>query len=549
MVCGNIFTPREEVDIVDFVLNVMDCRKVPGLTLSVVKGGDTWTHGFGLADLITGRNVTSETLFATGSLGKAFTMTLLGNLIQETGYTWDTKLSDIKGVDLEFIDDQITREATLSDLLAHRTGLSSVTDYGFIGGYPAAVDKAVLAKRTKFIPKMSEFRNSFLYNNMMYMLVGYIAEVLGKDSWQNLMMSRIFEPIGMLDTKILVTPDDVKQDNTARPYIMPGDQLEDGNYNIYRITPLEPAGGILSNAVDMAKWMRFNLYNGSTDDGQQLLKFNFLEEAFQDQNMLPYEGVLRSMTTPAYPVNDTTKAYGYAWFTSTYRGYRRLWHSGGLFSYISLLWLYPDQDIGIFASVNGPGTVKTPGLALKTILTYVSDVLLEQTPWLNPETACSFPSPWVNSSKTSVNLPADNFTNDKLTDFEGTFGNELLPDIKISVKERDEDAKYLWLELNRIKGELILTADEDKFRFKMVDPWEYAIEREFMGLYITYPVEFERSENGDVESFDIQFSDKDVMKYIKGVRFMDAINVSKAPWLQCWVNLILFLVLLPSAFG
>lgn len=86
IVYGNVFTPREESDIVDFVENVMDCSNIPGLTLSVVKGDGTWTHGFGFADIKTSRKVTNETLFNIGSLGKAFTMTLLGNLIQDSGY-------------------------------------------------------------------------------------------------------------------------------------------------------------------------------------------------------------------------------------------------------------------------------------------------------------------------------------------------------------------------------------------------------------------------------------------------------------------------------
>lgn len=44
---------------------------------------------------------------------------------------------------------------------------------------------------------------------------------------------------------------------------------------------LEPAGGILSNANDMAKWIRFNLRNGSTHTGQQLIDKELLLEAWQ----------------------------------------------------------------------------------------------------------------------------------------------------------------------------------------------------------------------------------------------------------------------------
>ena len=51
-------------------------------------------------------------------------------------FNWETKLADIEGVDLKFQSEEITREITPADMLCHRTGLSAITDYGFIGGYP-----------------------------------------------------------------------------------------------------------------------------------------------------------------------------------------------------------------------------------------------------------------------------------------------------------------------------------------------------------------------------------------------------------------------------
>jgi hypothetical protein len=62
-----------------------------------------------------------------------------------------------------------------------------------------------------------------------------------------------------------------------------------------------------------------------------------------------------------------------------------------------------------------------------------------------------------------------NYTNDRIDDFIGTYGNVLLPDIALSVKERDQDDRYLWLEKNGIKGELLPTAKVNDFQFKMTD--------------------------------------------------------------------------------
>lgn len=81
---SSIFSESAEQNITDFVQIVMDCKHIPGLTLTVVKNGSVWTKGFGFADMDAGTRVTEDTLFGIGSLGKGFTMVLLGNLLKNT---------------------------------------------------------------------------------------------------------------------------------------------------------------------------------------------------------------------------------------------------------------------------------------------------------------------------------------------------------------------------------------------------------------------------------------------------------------------------------
>ena len=76
-------------------------------------------------------------------------------------------------------------------------------------------------------------------------------------------------------------------------------------------------------------------------------------------------------------------------------GYKRIWHSGGITTYKSMVWLYPDVDIGIYLSANGPPSSSgTWGLILA--LYYLSDVLLNEQRWLNTSTLCGFPEPWAS---------------------------------------------------------------------------------------------------------------------------------------------------------
>lgn len=79
-----MLTPELTSKIEAYVKEFMQCRGVVGLSLAVVKGKETWTRGFGMADIASERPVYSSTLFIIASVTKAFTSTLLGMLMDES---------------------------------------------------------------------------------------------------------------------------------------------------------------------------------------------------------------------------------------------------------------------------------------------------------------------------------------------------------------------------------------------------------------------------------------------------------------------------------
>ncbi len=69
-----------------FIGHVMQCRGVPGMSVAIVETNRTvLTEGFGLANVEKGVQVTENTLFCIASLTKAFTATLLGNILNKHG--------------------------------------------------------------------------------------------------------------------------------------------------------------------------------------------------------------------------------------------------------------------------------------------------------------------------------------------------------------------------------------------------------------------------------------------------------------------------------
>ncbi|WAR18796.1 PBP4-like protein [Mya arenaria] len=442
-------------------------------------------------------------------------------------YTFETRLVDIPGVDVNFMNSSMTEVATLADLLDHGMGLSSITDYGFIAGYPPQADRKFITGKTKYVPEMQTPRTTMLYSNMMYMVLGHVIEVLGGDTWENLMSIRVFKPLRMTSARIIKAPEDVLREDVANPYILKDGQFFNSDPGVYVMAPLEPAGCVFATGPDMALWMDFMLNNGTTSEGVTLLREEDLLAIRQKHINLSLSTTLLNLVPPRFPVTDERDGYGFAWFT----GHKRVSHSGGYFSYISLEWLFPDEKFGVFASVNGPGLPSVSSQGLQAILSYVTDLALDIAPWLNLTTGCTFPAPWRKPFSFHID-PPEILTNDNIEDFTGMYGNALLPDITIHVNTSHDKRQILWLEMNKLQGELFPTTSNDSFTFKMVLPWEYAIERVLNENFtIQYPTDFFRDPiKGQVLGFNITLSGKnDVMTYRKCARFLNENACEETP--------------------
>ena len=65
----------------------------------------------------------------------------------------------------------------------------------------------------------------FTYSNLFYGLVTYLAEVIGDDTWENLLTNQLLEPLGMDHTVLSTTADLRNMPNVAHGYEEVGDEL------------------------------------------------------------------------------------------------------------------------------------------------------------------------------------------------------------------------------------------------------------------------------------------------------------------------------------
>jgi CubicO group peptidase (beta-lactamase class C family) len=138
-----------------FVVEQLAAWEVPGCAVAAVRGGRVeLADGWGLRDGDAQLPVTQDTLFAIGSVTKAFTATTVGALVDEGPLEWDRPLRDyVPGVQLNdaFASDRLT----IVDLLSHRSGLPR-HDLTWLG-HPGR-SRAEIVGRLRFLPLSRDLR-------------------------------------------------------------------------------------------------------------------------------------------------------------------------------------------------------------------------------------------------------------------------------------------------------------------------------------------------------------------------------------------------------
>ena len=350
-------------DLDAWVTRAMTAFEVPGVSLAVVKDGRVVVaKGYGVRKLGAPDPVDARTLFGIASNTKVFTATALGILVDEGRVRWDAPVIDYLPW-FQMSDPYVTREMTVRDLLVHRSGLG--LGAGDLLWWPASTyDRKEIARRLRYLPLATSFRSAYAYDNVLYLVAGEIIEAVSGRSWEDFVQSRILAKVGMTTSNVRHS-DATKAGNVATPHA-----AVDGK--VRAIAPFDsdntnPAGGINSNADDMAKWLLVQLAEGQLADGSALVKPATARQLGTLVTPIPIgQGApeLRDLR-PAF------NGYGLGLGVRDYRGHKLLTHTGGLPGYVSKVAMIPDARLGIAILTN-----QESGAAFEAIADHVMDAYL-----------------------------------------------------------------------------------------------------------------------------------------------------------------------------
>jgi CubicO group peptidase (beta-lactamase class C family) len=95
---------------------------IPGMSVAIVKDGKViFSKGYGVKEAGKNDRPDGNTLYAIASNSKAFTATIIGQLVDEGKCTWDDKVQKHLPW-FEVNDPVISSQVTLRDILSHRVG-------------------------------------------------------------------------------------------------------------------------------------------------------------------------------------------------------------------------------------------------------------------------------------------------------------------------------------------------------------------------------------------------------------------------------------------
>ncbi len=267
-------------DLDDYVAKAMVRWDVPGLAIAIVQEGKLLhARGYGVRSAGEDAPVDVETVFPIASCTKSFTAAAIAKLIDNGKVKWDDPISKHLPT-LQLSDTELTAKMTIRHALSHRTGLPTANMLWRSGAF----DDNQILSRLRWLKAVAAPGEKFIYNNLIYLVLGKLVELVSGQRWNDFLHSELFVPLGMKSTFTSSTGVDGGE-NVAAPHASDSGKLQ----RIGRYCPdvIAPAGAIHSSVIDMAQWLMLHLDGGVSDRRQIISKVRMDEMHAAPQSAEP----------------------------------------------------------------------------------------------------------------------------------------------------------------------------------------------------------------------------------------------------------------------
>jgi CubicO group peptidase (beta-lactamase class C family) len=323
---------------------------VAGAVVVVVKDGSTLLQkGYGYADVATRKPVDpATTLFRTGSVSKLTTWTVVMQLVEQGKLDLD---ADVNGyLDFE-IPARDGKPVTLRNILTHTPGFEErIKDLIVPEGTPFAPLDVYLKDwvPTRIFPPGT----TPAYSNYATALAGYIVARVSGLSFDDYIEQHIFAPLGMQHSTFRQPLPDGLRELMANGYA----RASDRKAKPFEVVVAAPAGSQAASGADMARFMIAHLQKG----------------AFGEARILEAE-TAEQMHATALTVLPRVDRMVLGFYEQKRNGRRIVAHAGDTAWFHSDLYLFIDDGVGLFISMNSAGKEGAPGKIRKAVFEQFAD--------------------------------------------------------------------------------------------------------------------------------------------------------------------------------
>jgi CubicO group peptidase (beta-lactamase class C family) len=307
--------------------------------------------------------VTLEDKFHIGSDAKAMTAVLAGMIVEGGKLSWDTTVAEIYPELAGTIREEV-KTVRVDQLLSHTSGIldNDALDKLLAQSF-SQLDLNLdelrywLIKHALAQPLQSPPGERFAYSNLGYTLAGAMIERVAGVTWEELVSSRIFDPLGLnsagfgpqssLGRVDAPLGHRIRPDGTLKP-MLAGPNGDNPNI-------IGPAGTAHLSILDFARWAGWNAGQGRR--GPPLVSAQTLRKLQTPVIDIP-------PSPDAKPGTPPPGRYGLGWGTMVLPSVPEpiLFHGGSNEMNLAYIMLRPQSDFGMVMATNISGPIADEGL-------------------------------------------------------------------------------------------------------------------------------------------------------------------------------------------
>jgi CubicO group peptidase (beta-lactamase class C family) len=331
---------------------------LPALAAAIVTRGEIVAAGaVGTRRVGTTIPVSVEDRFHIGSDTKAMTSLLAATLVEDGKLSWSTTVREVFP-ELAPTMDHALQAVTLEQLLSHTSGIPSDTDaHDKLVQHSFTLEKRNLDELRYWIiqqlvtnPLQSKPGTQFAYANMGYVLAGAMLERVTGRTWEELIVERVFEPLGLksagLGPQSTLGRVDAPLGHESREGRPPKPLLAGPGGDNPEV--IGPAGTAHMSVLDFARWAGWNASSGTR--APALLNPQSIRKLHTPIIEIPPK-------PDAPPGTPSAGSYGFGWLTMKVPLSREpfLFHGGSNQMNLADVLIQPKYDFAIVAMTNVGG--------------------------------------------------------------------------------------------------------------------------------------------------------------------------------------------------